>query len=229
MVSTPSIATIGALIGNPARANVLTALMDGRALTASELAFAARVSPQTTSGHLAQLADARLLVRRKQGRHAYYALASPRIGAMLEAIMAVAADGPSPNRPGWKGDEALRAARACYDHLAGRLGVALADSLVKEKRIVLGEDGGEVTAKGAPFLAEFGVDLAAIDRPRRAFCRPCLDWSERRFHLAGAVGAALAARFLALGWTLRVRDSRALTVSAAGRDGFARVFGIVAD
>jgi len=127
MASTPSIATIGALIGNPARANVLVALLDGRALTATELAFAAGVSPQTTSGYLAELTQARLLTRRKQGRHAYYALATPLIGGMLEAIMAVAGEAPSPARR-WKGDEALRDARTCYDHLAGRLGVALADS-----------------------------------------------------------------------------------------------------
>ncbi len=226
MASTPSIAEIGALVGNPARANVLVALMDGRALTATELAFAARVSPQTTSGYLAQLTDANLLARRKQGRHCYYRLASPLIGGMVEAIMAVAADSPSPARPRWKGDEALRAARTCYDHLAGRLGVALVDALVKHRRIVLEEDGGEVTPRGVRFLAEFGIDAAAIDRRRRAYCRPCLDWSERRPHLAGAVGAALAARCFELGWIERGRDSRAVSVTAAGRDGFAEVFGI---
>ncbi|MDQ2860563.1 MAG: ArsR family transcriptional regulator [Pseudomonadota bacterium] len=229
MASTPSIAEIGALIGNPARANVLIALLDGRALTATELAFAAHVSPQTTSGHLAQLTEANLLLRQKQGRHSYYRLASPLIGGMLEAIMAVAADGPSPPRPRWKGDEALRAARTCYDHLAGRLGVALADALVKHRRIVLGEGGGEVTPRGARFLVEFGIDLEGIDRRRRAFCRPCLDWSERRPHLAGAVGAALAARCFELGWTQRVRDGRAVTISGAGRIGFAEIFGLALD
>ena len=226
MASTPSIAEIGALVGNPARANVLIALLDGRALTASELAFAAHVSPQTTSGYLAQLTDANLLVRQKQGRHSYYRLASPLVGGMLEAILAVAANGPSPARPRWKGEEALRAARTCYDHLAGRLGVALADALVKHRRIVLGEDGGEVTPRGARFLAEFGIDLQGIERRRRAFCRPCLDWSERRPHLAGALGAALAARCFELGWIERMRDSRAVTIPPAGRAGFAEVFGI---
>jgi len=225
MASTPSIATIGALIGNPARANVLVALLDGRALTATELAFAAGVSPQTTSGYLAELTQARLLTRRKQGRHAYYALATPLIGGMLEAIMAVAGEAPSPARR-WKGDEALRDARTCYDHLAGRLGVALADSLVRERRLLLGEDGGEVTARGARFFAQFGIDLARIDRRRRAFCRPCLDWSERRSHLAGAVGAALAARCFELGWIERARDSRAVSVAPAGRAGLVEMFGI---
>jgi len=226
MTSTPSLAEIAALVGNPARANVLTALLDGRALTATELAFAAHVSPQTTSGHLTNLTEARLLVRERQGRHSYYRLASPLIGRMLEGIMAVAADGAQRQRPRWKGDEALRTARTCYDHLAGRLGVALAEALVQHRRIVLAEDGGQVTARGARFLDEFGIDLAAIGRRRRAFCRPCLDWSERRPHLAGSLGAALATRCFELGWIERLRQSRAVAISPVGQRGFAEVFGI---
>ncbi|MBV9523344.1 MAG: helix-turn-helix transcriptional regulator [Alphaproteobacteria bacterium] len=222
----PSIATIAALVGNPARANVLTALLDGRALTAGELAYAAHVSPQTTSGHLAKLTEARLLVLQKRGRYSYYRLASPLIGRMLEGIMAVAADGASGYRPPWRGGEALRAARTCYDHLAGRLGVALADALVRQDHVVLADDGGVVTAAGEAFLAEFGVDIGAIARGRRAFCRPCLDWSERRPHLAGALGAALATRCFELGWIARERDTRAVRVAAKGRSGFATMFGI---
>ncbi len=225
MSSSLSLAEIAALVGNPARANVLTALLDGRALTATELAFAAHVSPQTTSGHLAQLTQARLLVLHKQGRYSYYRLASPPIGRMLEGIMAVAAD-DAPRGPRWRGDEALRTARTCCDHLAGRLGVALADALVTRRRIVLAEDGGQVTARGARFLAEFGIDVATIEQRRRAFCRPCLDWSERRPHLAGSVGAAIAARCFELGWIKRVRASRAVVVAPAGQRGFAEVFGI---
>ncbi len=208
MASAPSIARIGALIGNPARANVLIALMDGREMTASELAVAAGLSPQTTSGHLAQLTDARLLSRQKQGRYRYYRLASARVGGMVEAVMALEADGAGLLAPQWKGAEALRNARTCYDHLAGRLGVALADALIKQGHVLLGEDGGEVTARGTGFFAQFGIDLSLIDPRRRAFCRPCLDWSERRHHIAGAVGAALAARCFELGWVERMRDSR---------------------
>ena len=226
MSSTPSIAEIAALVGNPARANVLTALLDGRALTATELAYAARVSPQTTSGYLSRLTQARLLVLEKQGRHSYYRLASPLIGRMLEGIMAVAADGPPRHGPRWKGEEALRTARTCYDHLAGKLGVALADALVARRQIVLAEDGGQVTARGVRFLGELGIDLAAIERRRRAFCRPCLDWSERRPHLAGAVGAALATRCFELGWIARQQESRAVAIPPAGQRGFAEVFGI---
>jgi len=223
----PPLAEIGALVGNPARANILTALLDGRALTATELAYAARVSPQTTSGHLGQLTEARLLVVERQGRHAYYRLASPLVGRMLEGIMAVAANGAPRHQPVWKGGEALRTARTCYDHLAGRLGVALADALAARRQIVLGADGGEVTRRGAGFLGEFGIDLAAIETRHRAFCRPCLDWSERRPHLAGAVGAALAARCFELGWIARQRDGRAVTILPAGEQGFAESFGII--
>jgi DNA-binding transcriptional ArsR family regulator len=222
----PPVAEIAALVGNPARANVLMALLDGRALTATELAYAAHVSPQTTSGHLAKLADARLLVLEKQGRHCYYRLASPLVGRMLEGIMAVAADGPPRYRPKWKGDEALRVARTCFDHLAGRLGVALADTLTARDHVALSEDGGEVTPSGRAFLTRFGIDIVRLGRGRRAFCRPCLDWSERRVHLAGAVGAALATRCFALGWIQRQRDTRAVAVTTKGRYGFRETFGI---
>jgi DNA-binding transcriptional ArsR family regulator len=128
-MSDPRLAEVAALVGDPARANILSALMDGRALTAGELSSAARVSPQTTSGHLAKLAEAKLLACEKQGRHRYYRLASPLVGRMLEGIMAVAADGPPRYRPASKLDDAMRMARSCYDHLAGRLGVELCEEL----------------------------------------------------------------------------------------------------
>jgi DNA-binding transcriptional ArsR family regulator len=220
------IAEIAALVGDPARANIISALMDGRALTAGELAYAAGVSPQTTSGHLAKLTEARLLVPRKQGRHRYYRLATPAVGRMIEGIMAVAADGPPRHSPPGKFDAALRTARTCYDHFAGRLGVGLADALVERGHVVLADEGGEVTAAGVDFLGALGVDLAAAQQRRRAFCRPCLDWTERRPHLAGAVGAALAARCFDLRWFERMRDSRALVITPGGRHGLAEVFGL---
>jgi DNA-binding transcriptional ArsR family regulator len=215
-------ASVAALMGDPARANILTALMDGRALTAKELAFAAHVSPSTTSGHLARLTDASLLEVQTQGRHRYFRLASPLVGQMLEAVMAVA--GPEP-RSGttWRAGEALRTARTCYDHLAGRLGVALADSLTQGGHVALTSDGGEVTDQGAAFLRDFGAEPVA---GKRVFCRPCLDWSERRPHIAGRLGAALATRCLELGWIQRQRDSRAVTITRSGADGFAGMFDI---
>ncbi|MBS0642608.1 MAG: helix-turn-helix transcriptional regulator [Acetobacteraceae bacterium] len=216
------VSRIAALLGDPARANILTALMDGRALTAKELAFAAHVSPQTTSGHLAKLTDAQLLSVERQGRHRYYRLFSPLVGQMLESVMALAASA-SPAPRTWRGPEGLRTARTCYDHLAGRLGVALADSLTEAGHIVLSPDGGETTASGDAFLAEFGAHPAD---GRRVLCRPCLDWSERRPHLAGRVGAALCHRCLDLGWLQRQRDTRAVAITPAGKRGFAEVFGI---
>jgi DNA-binding transcriptional ArsR family regulator len=219
------IASVAALLGDPARANILTALMDGRALTAKELAFAAHISPSTTSGHLARLTDSNLLAVEKQGRHRYFRLASPLVGQMLEAVMAVAGPAPSSGTV-WRGGEALRTARTCYDHLAGRLGVALADSLSQAGHVALSADGGEVTDTGHAFLSTFGATPAL---GKRIFCRPCLDWSERRPHIAGRLGAALASRCIELGWIARQRDSRAVTITQAGKHGFTETFGIHLD
>ncbi len=222
MSNTTRMASVAALLGDPARANILAALMDGRALTAKELAFAAHVSPSTASGHLARLTEASLLAGEKQGRHRYFRLASPLVGQMLESIMAVA--GPETRTPvAWRGGEALRTARTCYDHLAGRLGVAMADALSEAGHLTLSPDGGEVTQSGQAFLRNFGAEPPP---GKRLFCRPCLDWSERRPHIAGRLGAALATRCLDLGWITRQRDSRAVTITDTGRQGFAESFGI---
>jgi DNA-binding transcriptional ArsR family regulator len=225
MTNGPYIAEIAALVGDPARANMLSALMDGRALSAGELAYAAHVTPQTASAHLAKLVEARLLADEKQGRNRYFRLASPEVARMLEEIMAVAVARAPRYRPAWMRDEALRSARTCYDHLAGRLGVALAGSLAERGHVALDDDGGEVTEDGARFLGEFGLDLAGA-AGRRRFCRPCIDWSERRPHLGGAVGAALAQRCFALGWIERLKDSRAVAITPAGHDGFRTTFGV---
>ncbi len=214
------------MAGDPARANILSALMNGGRSSAGELAFAAHVTPQTASAHLAKLVAAGLLAAERDGRNRYFRLASPAVARMLEEIMAVAVARAPRYRPAWMRDERLRSARTCYDHLAGRLGVALADSLAGRGHVVLDEDGGEVTETGARLFAEVGVDLAGATGKRRRFCRPCLDWSERRPHLGGAVGAALAQRCFALGWIERLRDSRALAITPRGRDGFRAAFGI---
>jgi DNA-binding transcriptional ArsR family regulator len=222
----PPLAEVAALVGNPARANILTALLDGRALTATELACAAGVTPQTASGHLVKLNQGRLLTLAKQGRHCYYRLASPLIARMLESIMTVAADGPLRYQPRWRGSEALRNARTCYDHLAGRLGAALADALVDREHVALSEDGGVVTLSGEEFFLALGINLREKCRSRRPFCRPCLDWSERRPHLAGVLGAALAARCFELGWITRIPETRAVCITPEGRSAFAETFGI---
>ncbi len=211
MSSVNRMAEIAAAVGDPSRASILSALMDGRSLTAKELAFAAGVSAPTASGHLAALSGAGLLVCTPQGRHRYFRLASPLVGSMLENIMTVAsATQPSERLPAWRGPEALRMARTCYDHLAGRLGVAIAARLEASGHVVLGADGGEVTEAGRGFLAGFGISPEEGGSRRRIYRRPCLDWSERRSHLAGRVGAAIAERCFALGWIERMRDSRAV-------------------
>jgi DNA-binding transcriptional ArsR family regulator len=229
LVSGNTLAQAGALIGDPARANILLALMDGRALTAGELAWHAGVSAQTTSGHLAKLVEARLVTVLRQGRHRYHRLASPEVARAVEAVAALAVTGPARHRPAGPRDEALRAARTCYDHLAGRLAVALAASLCERGHLVIpdpAEGAAAVTDDGRRFLAaDLGIDLDPT-HGRRPLCRTCLDWSERRPHLAGRLGAALCRRALELGWIETRPHSRAVAVTGIGRQGFLRRFGI---
>lgn len=226
MSMAPQIAEVAALVGDPARANMLCALLGGSAITAAELAGTAHVSPQTASEHLARLLAAGLVVVAKQGRHRYYRLAGPRVGQMLESIMSVAMVGPPRFQPRSKADETMRHARTCYDHLAGVLGVGIADRLIERAFVILGDEAGEVTPAGTAFLAEFGVDLGAARTKRRIFCRPCLDWTERRPHIGGAVGAAVASRCFELNWIERIRGSRALTITGTGRRGLMSMFGL---
>ena len=225
-VSGNSLAEVAALIGDPARANILQALADGRALTAGELAWHAGVSAQTTSGHLAKLADAQLIALEKQGRHRYFRLASPEVAEAMEALMLVAANGPKRHRPTGPRDEAMRTARTCYDHLAGKLAVALTDRLSAQEFIVLSDGAAAITEAGHNFFNDFGLELEASGKSSRPLCRTCLDWSERRSHLAGRLGAALCQRCLDLGWIKRGKDSRAVTFTPKGLTGFRETFGI---
>jgi len=217
-------AAVAALVGDPARANILCALLDGRALTASELAYAAHITPQTASGHLAKLSAAKLISAAQQGRHRYFRLAGQHIAQMLESISAVASIAPPRLRP-IRIEETMRKARMCYDHIAGELGVTLADSLQEHRHIELGDDGGVVTESGEAFFRTLGVDLSSARGSRRAFCKPCLDWSERRAHIAGAVGAAIATRLMELRWISRKRDSRALAITPIGWSKIEQTFG----
>jgi len=226
MADGPYIAEAASLIGDPARANMLAALLDGRAMTATELGFAAGVAPSTASGHLSKLVDGRLLAVASSGRHRYFRLASPAVARVLEDLMTLAADGPPRHRPRTRCDEAMARARTCYDHLAGKLGVALADGLVERNHVRLGDEGGLLTQSGRAFLGDLGVEIEARRKSRRAFCRPCLDWSERRWHIGGAVGAALASRCFDLGWVERQSQGRAVTVTPAGERAFEELFGV---
>jgi DNA-binding transcriptional ArsR family regulator len=225
-------AEVAALAGDPGRAGMLHALMDGRALTASELARVAGIAPQTASGHLSRMTAIGLISVERQGRHRYHRLATPAVARMLESIMQVASDLEPPRKRFTVGprDVALRRARTCYDHLAGRLGVALADGLVAGGFAEFTGNAGLVTATGVRFLDRIGIDVAAIV-PRRAksagrvLCRPCLDWSERRPHLAGAIGAAICTHSFERGWIGRIAGTRAVAITPAGTRVFREQFG----
>ncbi|SLN42517.1 ArsR/SmtB family transcription factor [Oceanibacterium hippocampi] len=220
----PDIARIGSLIGDPARANMLTALMSGKALTASELAAEAGVSPSTASAHLGKLEAAALVSQRRQGRHRYFALADDDVGGLLEALMGLAARrGHTRTRTGPR-EPALRRARVCYNHLAGELGVQLYDSLRNRNFLVVADDGIGLSPDGREFIATLGIDLAPLEGGRRPLCKTCLDWSARRPHLAGALGSALLDRFQALGWAARQEGSRVVAFSKAGETRFAESF-----
>ncbi|WP_127901925.1 ArsR/SmtB family transcription factor [Solirhodobacter olei] len=224
-----SIAEVAHLIGDAARANMLAALMGGRALTAGELARHAGVTAQTTSGHLAKMTEARLLAVEKQGRHRYYRLATADVAQAIHALMALAADGPPRYRPVGPRDAALRLARTCYDHMAGRLALALADSLVREGHVLLADGAGLVTERGEAFFSGLGIDVTGATQSRRPLCRTCLDWSERRPHIAGRLGAALLDSALERGWVVRQAESRALRLTRAGESGFAAAFRLPSD
>jgi len=220
----PDISQIGALIGDPARANMLTALMGGKALTATELAAAGGITVQTASTHLAKLEAGNLLVQRKQGRHRYFTLADDSVGKFLESIMGFAAGrGHLRHKPGPK-EPALRKARICYDHLAGDYGVRMLDSLIARGAIDAFGDGLALTETGESELTCLGIDVQALKSSRRPLCRSCLDWSERRAHLAGGLGKALLSNFLDKGWTRRTAESRSVAFSPEGERQFLALF-----
>jgi DNA-binding transcriptional ArsR family regulator len=218
----PDIARIASLIGDPARANMLTALMGGTALTASELALEAGVSLPTASSHLSKLMEGGLLTLASQGRHRYYGLAGPQVAGMIEAITGVAAAvGPQRVRPGPR-DAAMRVARVCYDHLAGEQAVAMLDRLVARQVLLRDDKEIRLGPSAASYFAAIGIDVES--KARRPLCRACLDWSVRRSHLAGTLGAAILDKILLEKWARREKDSRAVIFSPTGKQAFERVF-----
>lgn len=220
----PDIVRIAALIGDPARANILTALMSGKALTATELAREASITLQTASSHLAKLSDGGLLALRKQGRHKYFSLANEEVAHLLENLMGLAAGaGHLRARTGPK-DDALRKARVCYNHLAGDMGTQIFDFMVDQGHLSLHKDGIVLSQNGEQFVESLGIDLDELKAKRSPMCRECLDWSERRSHLSGNLGRALLRRFEDLGWATRDPSSRAIHFSISGEKAFRRVF-----
>jgi len=220
----PNIARIAALIGDPARAEMLTALMADRALTATELAGIAGVTKQTVSAHLAKLREARLVAVEAQGRHRYFRLADRDVARLLESLMGVAFRTGSLRLRSSPREPALRKARVCYDHLAGELAVWTYEALLARRVFRADADGFELTRAGARWFTDFGVDVADLRAQRRSLCRPCLDWGERRHHLGGALGAALLQRFYTLRWGKPQPDSRVVRFSSTGEAQLRRAF-----
>ena len=224
MDSTPNIAKIGALLGDNARARMLSALMHGKALTASELATEAGVTAQTATTHLSKLEAGGLLQMRKQGRHKYFAIANENVATLLETLMSLTnVHKPLRTHTGPR-DEQMRTARVCYNHLAGYKAVHLYDHLISSKSIVDEKGSLLLTVKGEQLVTKLGIKLERLRASRSPLCRTCLDWSERRTHLAGSLGRALFEKFELLRWLKRVPGSRAVKFSSKGEQEFNRMF-----
>jgi DNA-binding transcriptional ArsR family regulator len=228
MKAGPDIAMVASLVGDPARSNMLTALMTGRALTATELAHQAGITPQTASSHLSKLEAGGLIEQEKQGRHRYFRLSDSDVAGVLEGLAGLAARaGHMRVRTGPK-DPALRRARVCYDHLAGDLGVQMLDSMKQQRLVRQHKHEIKLTAEGARFMASaLQIDAEKLVHPRRPLCKACLDWSERRHHLAGTLGAAVMNRLTELKWAARdpAPGSRVVNFSRTGEKRFAALFG----
>jgi DNA-binding transcriptional ArsR family regulator len=215
---------IAALIGDPTRAKIMWTLMEGKAFTATELAVTSETSPQNVSMHLTKLVQANLLCVEKQGRHRYYTYSRKEIAYAIEA-MANLTTKPHPNKPGI--EEArppIQHCRTCYDHLAGKVAVALTDSLLQQKIILARKNEFLLTKKGHNWFSELGLDTKSLKQQRRSFLRPCLDWSERRQHLAGSLAAALLDKMLVSDWIRKTKDSRAVIITSKGNKMFYEYF-----
>jgi DNA-binding transcriptional ArsR family regulator len=223
----PNVAAVAALIADPGRAAMLLALLDGRRLAASELAFRAGISPTAASAHLGKLVGGGMLLVERSGRQRLYQVAGSGVGEALEALAAIAAPAAIVALAQNALASRLRVARSCYDHLAGRLGVGVTDALVARRLIVPGDRREfDITRKGRAFFAGFGIDIAALENMRRPLARQCIDWSEHRAHIAGALGAALRERCFARAWVERFPANRALRITPAGKRGLAEQFGV---
>ncbi len=228
MITVNALSEVAALMGDPARASMLQLLMDGRAHTASDLAHTAGVTAQTASGHLARMVEANLLVARAQGRNRFYRLASGDVAHAMESLMALAGERaePASKSAAWRRDPDLRFCRTCYDHLAGQIGMAVTDSLTQHGHLEpKGQRDWTLTPSGELFCERLGVDIAGARKGGRHFARQCLDWSERRPHISGALGAAIADTFFKRGWTERLRRGRTVRLTDQGRRALTRDFG----
>ncbi len=222
----PQLARLAALLADETRASFCLALLDGRAWTAGELARLAGVAASTASEHLSRLVAGGLLAEERQGRHRYVRLAGPQVAQLIEDLSGHAAPPPAPRTLRAAGaGEAMARARTCYDHLAGRLGTAITDAML-ERGLLEGTTGFALTEAGVDWFGRLGVDLASAPRGRRPMARSCLDWTERRPHLAGVAGAALCRHALDAGWCVRIGTQRALRVSEEGRRALSGLLGV---
>lgn len=221
-----NVALIASMVSDASRSAILNALMDGRFHAAGELARMACIQPQTASFHLAKMVDAGLIAVEKQGRHRYYGIRNPEVAQVMESLLSIAPPVKIKSLRQSAEEQALRKARTCYDHLAGSLGVSLTQSLVREGILLEGENGFEVTKNGEAFFENFQIDLNRVKRKRRSFSHKCLDWSERRHHLAGALGHALLDRLLELNWVQRLPNTRAVKITPQGKAGLKETFAL---
>jgi DNA-binding transcriptional ArsR family regulator len=215
---------IASLIGEPVRATIMWTLLDGKALTATELAIVAGTTPQNLSMHITKLVQADLLSVESQGRHRYYKFSRKDVAYAIEAMANLIPPGSATTIPGNDNNSAIRNCRTCYDHLAGKVGVAITDSLLHEHMIIENGKTFALTTKGETFFSAMGMKIDEIQKKRRSFLRPCLDWSERRYHIAGALAAALLDHMISSDWIRRQKNSRAITITSKGQSGFYRYF-----
>ncbi|CAH0122400.1 MULTISPECIES: helix-turn-helix transcriptional regulator [unclassified Paenibacillus] len=227
MAAIPNVIEVAALVGEPSRVAMMLELLGGKALPASELARAARIAPQTASSHLAKLVEGGLLVVEMSGRHRYYRLAGPDVAYALEALSAIAPQKPIRSLKEYDQSKVLRYARTCYDHIAGEVGVGLTDRLLALGMIERSGRDFVVTKQGDDRFKRFGIDVENVQKGRRHFARQCLDWSERRHHIAGSLGAAITNRLFELEWIARIPGGRAVRVTDEGIKGLADEFGLI--
>jgi DNA-binding transcriptional ArsR family regulator len=223
VVADPDIVRIAGTIGDPTRIRMLTLLMDGRALTAKELAYGAGVAPATATTHLRRLLSDTLVLVRAQGRHKYFQLASPQVARCVESLLVLAPEG---NPVLIRTPHPLREARFCYDHLAGKLAVQITRALINRRQLVRQASDFVPTKKGEALFAGLGIDLVGLKRSRRKFAPACMDWSERKDHVGGVLGATLAQTFLEHKWIKRSSHTRAVSVTTAGATALEQMFGL---
>jgi DNA-binding transcriptional ArsR family regulator len=229
MSTKSNVAMIASLVSEPSRAAILTALLDGRFHTASELAHMAGIKPQTASFHLAKMTEAQVVTVEKQGRHRYFGIQDPEVAQVMESLLSIAPPVPIHSFKHASENEALRLARTCYDHVAGQLGVQLMSFFIQKGILSEDQDGLHITEQGETFFTDFQIDLKKTRQTRRSFSHKCLDWSERRHHLAGALGSAVLDRLFELNWIERLPTTRAIRITADGKRGFKEIFSIEVD